>query len=210
MTGTLHRRAIQRLIDRATTLGITVPAEIRALTRIDHSQNLGALLWTKANPDRADETFGCCYGDALDGATRCTCWTPVFDLDQAAPIPPACPDDLHTRNRACNDCAFRKDSPERADPFTAEELLNLAPAGETFWCHDGMRRPTHWQHPDGRTIPGSDADWQPAILAGIPYRADGRPGLLCASWAAHAARHTNTPASPSPADQSENRPGSHT
>lgn len=202
MTSTLQRRAIQRraiqrLIDQATELGLTIPAEVRALTRIDHSTNFGALLWTKANPGRADESSGCCWGDALDGAERCTCWEPVFDCDQATPQPPTSLDDIHTRPHPCGDCAFRKDSPERADTWAEEELLNLAPAGETFWCHDGMRRPTHWQHPDGRTIAGSDADWQPAILAGIPYRADGRPGLLCAAWAARAIRHTRTPASPS-------------
>lgn len=53
-----------------------------------------------------------------------------------------------------------------------------------------MRRPVRWEHPDGRTIDGSPDDWQPAIINGLPYRADGRPGLLCAGWAARAARTT--------------------
>lgn len=184
MVSSLQRRAIQKIIDRAISLGVDVPAEVGALTRLDHADNLGALLWVKANPDRTDEVFGCCHGDALGGPDRCTCWQPVYDIDQAAPVPPARPEDIEVRLRPCGDCAFRKDSPERADEWTEEALLGLPATGEPFWCHDGMRRPIRWDHPDGRTVPGSTSDWRPAMVGPVPFRADGRPGLLCAGWAA--------------------------
>lgn len=175
----LQRRAVQRLIAAQADL----PLEARTLPRIDHAGNLGAQLWCDANPELV-ETFvsGCCYGEALGGPLWCTCWEPVFTSAQAQPVLPASADEVETRARMCGDCAFRPDSPERADEWTEEELLALPETGETFWCHDGMRRPDHWRHPDGRTVPGSTADWRPPIVAGMPFRADGRPGLLCAGW----------------------------
>jgi hypothetical protein len=118
----------------------------------------------------------------------CYCWRPVFDVEQADPIPPASPDDIGVQARMCGDCAFRKGSPERAYEFEEEALFSLADEGTPFYCHDGMRRPVRWEHPDGRSIPGDPADWQPPMVCGLPYRTDGRPGLLCAGWAARAAR----------------------
>lgn len=188
MASSLVRLAVQRLIDKANSLGVDVPADVQALARVDHADNLGALLWVKANPDQVDEVFGCCYGEALGGAERCTCWTPVYDVDQADPVPPSSPDGIQVRHALCGDCAFRKDSAERADEWSEEALLSLPAAGEPFWCHDGMRRPVRWEHPDGRTVAGSTADWRPAKVGPVPFRADGRPGLLCAGWAARAVR----------------------
>lgn len=86
----------------------------------------------------------------------------------------------------CGDCAFRKDSPERREAFLEEALMELPTTGQPFYCHEDMRRPVRWEHPDGRTVEGSTADWQPPIIGGLPYRLDGRPGLLCAGWAARA------------------------
>lgn len=43
-----------------------------------------------------------------------------------------------------------------------------------------------WRHPAGMRIPadpGRDGDYQPPIVLGVPFRADGQPGLLCAGWA---------------------------
>ena len=86
--------------------------------------------------------------------------------------------------RRCSDCAFLRNSPERADEYTAEWLDRIAATGERFWCHDGLRRPAYWRHPSGVTIPGDPADYQPPIIDGVPYRANGRPGDLCAGWTA--------------------------
>lgn len=61
--------------------------------------------------------------------------------------------------------------------------------GEPFWCHDGIRRPVAWRHPNlpGVVIPGSPSDYQPPMIGGVPFRADGRPAALCAGWVARAA-----------------------
>jgi hypothetical protein len=183
---TFERRAVQRVIDQALAAGVEVPPDITRL--IDHrSGNNGALQWIRAHPDDV-VSRGCCWGDALDGPGACNCWVPVYNLDQADPIPPTRPEDIQVQSRMCGDCAFRKDSPERREAFLEEALLELPATGQAFYCHEDMRRPVRWEHPDGRTAEGSPDDWQPPIVAGMPYRADGRPGLLCAGWAARAAR----------------------
>lgn len=116
----------------------------------------------------------CCYGDAEYGPTGCTCWDPVYDLEQKPPVITAV---SGTRRTRCVDCAFRADSPERADGMVLEALPN-------FMCHQGIRRPVAFVHPDGRRREVHDsADYQPPIIGGIPYRADGRPADECAGMA---------------------------
>lgn len=185
MPSDFERRAIQRLIDKAESMGVDVPREVADIVCADQ-RNIGAMLWAKANP--GVDGPGCCWGDINGGPDSCTCWVPVFEVDQAEPVMPASPADFEVQARVCGDCAYRKDSPERADAYTEETLLALPAEGAAFYCHEGMRRPTRWEHPDGRTVPGSPDDWQPPIVRGVPFRADGRPGLLCAGWAARAAR----------------------
>lgn len=148
-----------------------------------HSGNPGALLWARAHPQ--EQGTGCCYGDAFGGPEGCTCWTPEYDAEQHEPRPPTTAADLRAAAQPCGDCAYRRDSPERAhDP---DWLLDLPGQGALFWCHEGMRRPARWRHPDGRTVDGDPDDWRPPLAGGIPYRLDGRPGLLCAGWTARAA-----------------------
>lgn len=186
MLSAFERRAIERLVDQANALGVDVPKPIGDLLASHGEGNGGAVLWARAHPD--EDGPGCCWGDIQKGAEGCTCWVPVFDVDQAEPVPPTSPEDIHIQRRMCGDCAFRKDSPERAEAYSEETLFELAATGTPFYCHDGMRRPVRWEHPDGRTIAGDPADWQPPMVAGLPYRVDGRPGLLCAGWAARASR----------------------
>lgn len=188
MASDFERAAVQRVIDQAEAAGVDVPENIRAIVSMPASIG-GAVLWMKAHPDF--EGAGCCYGDAIYGPERCTCWKPVFDVDQADPVPPGGPEDICIRSRMCGDCAYRPGSPERSEEFLAERLLSMPEEGKAFYCHDGMRRPVRWEHPDGRAIDGSPDDWQPAIVNGIPYRANGKPGLLCAGWAARGRRATH-------------------
>lgn len=185
MPSDFERRAIQRLIDKATDMGVEVPRKVAEIVCADQ-RNIGAMLWVKANPG-ADGP-GCCWGDVNGGPDSCNCWVPVFDVDQAEPVMPASPADFEVQRRVCGDCAYRKDSPERADSYTEETLLALPAEGQAFYCHEGMRRPVLWKHPDGRMVAGSPDDWQPPTVRGVPFRIDGRPGLLCAGWAARAAR----------------------
>lgn len=122
--------------------------------------------------DLAREDQWCCAGAAMGGPGRCSCWEPIYDRAQSPPIA-ATP---VTRPKRCLDCAFRPDSPERQRGDDLEALPNFA-------CHQGMRRPIEWRHPDGRVRPGDPADYQPPFLQGVPYKADGSPADLCAGWA---------------------------
>lgn len=184
----LERRAIARLVEQADELGVgdQVPQEVRAYACGDGPSYSGGLLWQRAHPDFEDT--GCCWGSILKGPEHCTCWTPVFAQEQAEPIVPRSPEDVTVRPRMCGDCAFRPDSPEQADEFMREQLLMLPEEGAPFWCHDGMRRPLHWVHPDGRRVDGDPDNWIPATVGRVPFRADGRPALLCAGWAARTRR----------------------
>lgn len=140
----------------------------------------------------------CCEGVAFAGPEWCTCWVEVYDLDQTAPDPATvrlleAGIEPVTRSRMCGDCAYRPESPERSEDPTykggGEFLDELAATGDRFWCHQDMRRPRVLRHPSGMEIPGHPAAYRPPIVNGIPYRADGQPGELCAGWAAHRRRH---------------------
>ncbi|CRK59040.1 hypothetical protein [Alloactinosynnema sp. L-07] len=147
----------------------------------------------------------CCAGAVHRSRAGCTCWLPVYDVDQVDPDQDAI--DLlgagihpNTRKQMCGDCAYRPGSPERAghDDYAGDAAMleDLASGGQRFWCHQGMRRPTAWRHPSGATIPTADGDgnYQPPAVDGIPYRADGSPAELCAGWAArHRALSASTP-----------------
>lgn len=138
----------------------------------------------------------CCPGRIADGPAGCTCWEPVYDRDQVEVDPATAlavatgdvqPDERH---RMCGDCAYRPASPEKSGQTThvggAVQLERLAAAGERFYCHDGFRSPVAWRHPAGMRIPADpdrDGDFQPLIVLGVPFRANGSPGLLCAGWA---------------------------
>lgn len=142
----------------------------------------------------AGSPWRCCAAAREKGPMGCTCWVPEFDVPQADP-------DLDTvvglilgevdppqRPLMCGDCAYRPGSPERAGlegyeggPAQLDEWARES----RFWCHDGMRQPVAWRHPSGIRIEAPlCGDFQPPIVEGVPYRASGEPGLLCAGWAA--------------------------
>ena len=130
-------------------------------------------------------TGWCCEGSAYRGASGCLCWEPVYDLEQAEPRTEL-PSGL--RPSMCGDCAYRPGSPERqGDPAAVADqagLDALVASGTPFWCHQGIRRPIEWRHPSGMVIPGSALDYRPPIVDGVPFKANGEPGELCAGWAA--------------------------
>lgn len=136
----------------------------------------------------------CCYGAAVYGAQRCTCWEPIYDRVQQ-PLAPAEP---RVRATACADCAYRPDSPERAGAKgyagDAETLDELVDAGQPFYCHQGIRRPVRLRHPAGLEIDGHPAAYDAPMRDRVPYRADGTPADVCAGWAARAAKAGTRPA----------------
>jgi hypothetical protein len=126
----------------------------------------------------------CCMGSAVYGPDRCTCWEPVYDLEQQ----PLKPGAMGLRKTPCSDCAYKKNSPERrgeegyqGDPDSLEEMVAN---GDPFACHQGIRKPVKWVHPSGAEVPGHPASYEPPVVDGKPYKADGTPADLCAGWAA--------------------------
>jgi len=184
----LQRRALTRAIEKAAGLGIDVTAA-RQLICHGGSASAGARIYAEQHLDAEDNPISvtegmlwCCDGSAMRGLAHCTCWEPVYDVAQTPPITDTVAGAMTDK---CHDCAFRPGSPERADEFMREELYALPDTGAPFWCHQGMRQPHHWRHATlGIEVPGDPADWQPPIIDGIPYLADGHAGNLCAGWLA--------------------------
>jgi hypothetical protein len=185
-----NRYAVDLVIQKALTLGIDVPQVLGDYV-CGGPTNGGAVAWVAAHPDEPDDVRDiCCDGVWTGGWEGCTCWVPEYDLEQADELQmPASPTDIETPAQLCTDCAFRPGSPERADEWTREALYQSAAEGRPFWCHQGIRRPLRWRHPDGRVIDGSPVDYDPPQVRGIPFRADGRPAALCAGWAYRAAMY---------------------
>lgn len=183
-----ERAAVARLVEEAERRGVEVPDVVRAAATTCGSWASGAVLHVEQYPEAED--IGCCMGAVIGGLGKCTCWVPEYDVEQADPsLDVVLEHGIQTRATRCGDCAYRRDSPENTEVYTAEQLIHLAATGEPFWCHDGMRRPARWRHPQRpEVVTGSGDDWQPAVAEGIPWRADGRPALLCAGWAAEGKR----------------------
>lgn len=136
------------------------------------------------DPDLPEVDDGlCCTGAAMYGAGGCTCWRSVYDVDQADPMPAA---RVVRPGGMCGDCAYRPGSPEKAgDPGyrgDADQLEVWAEAATPFHCHDGLRRRVGRRHPAGVELHSPADEYDPPILDGVPYRADGQPGYLCAGW----------------------------
>lgn len=137
-------------------------------------------------PDLSSDADPCCAGRAIDGPRGCQCWIEVFSPPaQAEPRPglPPVPDPL----RPCSTCAYNRDSPEkRSEPgYQAgpDDLERLAATGIPFYCHAGMRYLIGYVHPpSGRSWSPPLGDFRPPTVAGVPYRADGSPGFVCAGW----------------------------
>jgi hypothetical protein len=130
----------------------------------------------------------CCEGAALLGPGGCTCWDREYDVAQEPPDTTAVP---VTRVLMCGDCAFRPDSPERtgesAAAYDQDDLEALVHGSQGFWCHQGMRLIVGQRHPAGVFKPqpeGEKLAYDPPIINGVPYKADGSPGERCAGLAA--------------------------
>jgi hypothetical protein len=127
----------------------------------------------------------CCMGAAVWGPQSCTCWRPVYDVEQQPPRPGA----SDCQPRPCADCAYRPGSPERADDEQVAgdqaTLDRLVVSGQPFYCHAGMRREIALVHePTGVRVDRGPESYAPPTVDGVPFRADGAPALLCGGWAA--------------------------
>jgi hypothetical protein len=141
-------------------------------------------------PDPCPDGVPCCDSYAYYGPRFCVCWVRIYDQ----PREPAQPDmPRTTRASMCSDCAFRPGSPERTDSSDAvadstDLMMIVHNPGQIFWCHDGMPRIIALEHPNGMRVDVPTEDgvvaYDPVIIAGVPYRGDGSPGLMCAGLAA--------------------------
>lgn len=137
------------------------------------------------------ELGSCCLGAAEEGPGGCSCWEPVYDLEQSTPIKVIVPGQ---RAEMCADCAYRPDSPERTgdDRHACSddgELDDIARSDNPFWCHQGLRKPISFRHATLGVVVPADADaYDPPmrIIDGrkIPIKADGTAGDRCAGWLA--------------------------
>lgn len=125
-------------------------------------------------------------GSAQDGPNGCTCWEPIFDSEQL----PVQEGPMVMRPKCCHDCAYRVGSPERADEgfyeFGGLHEIAVSPRS-VFTCHQGVRRVVGWRHPVLGELPPDvvgQGDYRPPVGDGRVWLADGRPGELCAGWAA--------------------------
>lgn len=134
--------------------------------------------------DAPDEFAPCCYGSANDGPRGCTCWEPIYDREQAA----LQEGPMELRVKCCHDCAYRQGSPERERGEYDEcgGLSDIAGGGRSiFVCHQGMRRIVGWRHPVMGELPyAGPGDYRAPKGDGCAWQVDGRPGVLCAGWAA--------------------------
>lgn len=153
-----------------------------------------------AKVELPDVSPGCCYGSAVRGPQFCTCWDPVYDVEQTKPPlygpPPV------ARAKMCDDCAMRPNSPERNgekgfDNNSEDALEEMVRNGSPFFCHKGMRRIVKLVHREtGTEIESHSGDYDPPLVPGVvelegtilraevPYKADGTVGDICAGWAA--------------------------
>lgn len=128
----------------------------------------------------------CCEGSAALGPGRCTCWDPVFDLEQAADLKAGPP---QVRPTACADCAFRPGSPEQqGDERFANsgdgELDDIIGGSAPFLCHQGMRRQLRQVHPTGAVVEDAPGAYRPPVKGDRAWCADGEPAQICAGWVA--------------------------
>jgi hypothetical protein len=158
-------------------------------------------IWGPAEMPDAGEGM-CCDGSAVMGPQYCTCWEPAFDLGQEE----IRPGEAGCRDAMCGDCAYRPGSPERCDDpdyrGDQEFLDRIVVTGERFFCHQGMRRALRLVHPSGAVMELPPGAYDPPVTGGVPYKADGSPGDLCAGWAARRL-HYMTREAPGPSASAE-------
>lgn len=145
----------------------------------------GAFNMPEGIPDAGEGM--CCLGALEDGPTGCTCWIEQYDLEQADPIPGERP----LEPKMCTDCAYRANSLEHTGAEhvagDVDLLERIVVSGDIFNCHQGMRRIQSWLHEPTGTVwsdPSLEAAYAPPIIDGVPFKADGSPGNICAGWAA--------------------------
>lgn len=139
----------------------------------------------------------CCYGAAMGGPERCTCWTSTYDGEQA-PWDGSLP---QVRSSCCGDCASLPGSPERTKDdgaVWATVQRQATDGGAVFFCHRGehgaqmRRRLCSVNDVDGRVSEPECDDYRPGQVdherGMFRLLLDGSAAPVCAAWAALAAK----------------------
>lgn len=135
-----------------------------------------------------DQVVPCCAAAVYSAGERCDCW--VVELRGAQE--PIQQGPVNVRRRACEDCAYRTDSVERA---RGEEPN---PGGGLIFCHWGAPEVARAIHtPTGHVIEyGPGEVYDPIEGGGLYWKLDGAPQDYCAvSGALTGARRTRVPES---------------
>jgi len=133
----------------------------------------------------------CCDASGYRSPNHCSCWEPVYDQEQADPLPGG---QVTTRPLMCSTCAFRPASPERqGDPAAAfaDDIDELVYGRGTFFCHEGMRTVVAWRHPGVGieiAVDRPDLAFDPPFVRRrgeqVPLKVDGSRADRCAGQAA--------------------------
>lgn len=123
-----------------------------------------------------DQVVPCCSAAAHSGGDRCTCWV----IELVRPQQPIQEGPTNVRQRACGDCAYRRDSVERQ---RGEEPN---PGGGMIFCHwDGPEVLRAVHPPSGHSIPFEPGEaYDPIVHRDRAWKGDGRPQDWCAVGAA--------------------------
>src|SRR3954470_3659569 len=102
----LERRYVERVIATARAAGVDVPHEVLGIAfQLEHGGGGAFRTWRDANPDvDLDQLDPCCWGVAVYGWERCTCWEDVYDVEQTDPVLPVADGSIQVRHARCGDC----------------------------------------------------------------------------------------------------------
>lgn len=133
----------------------------------------------------------CCEGAATRGPDHCSCWEPVYDVEQQ----PLMEGPREIRPSMCEGCAYRPGT--EAAQWRAD--TGIPDRAKEFFCHIGTRKLIAWRHPSGLEIahgpdhgpyaypddpePVAEAEHDGPTVDGRPYDADGSPSPICTGWA---------------------------
>lgn len=73
------------------------------------------------------------HGPGIAACPHCAITWEIFKAEDLLDDTP-----LSSFKSSCNNCAFRKDSPERADPYTWMQISESLEDGVPFYCHKGV------------------------------------------------------------------------
>lgn len=91
-----------------------------------------------------------CYGSIHRGFEGCTCGVELEERMRKVLRPLVDAGKIEQSKKCCGKCAFRKNSPERCDPYGWMTMSETLSGGSPFVCHEGL--PDHQHSVDGAKV----------------------------------------------------------